>query len=108
MLSLLLVAALQAAPAPAAAPAEKPIDVTASLIAYRDWRLCLDGVLGPPPRARPPKPKAVEAAFVTCRSHEVALREAVVAAFGPEQGGQAFDRFVRGARGELGVPADAR
>jgi hypothetical protein len=107
MLALFLLAALQAAPAPPVA-ADKPIDVTASLIAYRDWRLCLDGVLGPPPRARMPKPKAVEAAFEACRSHEDSLRKAVVDAFGPEEGGQAFDRFRRGTRTELGVPPEPR
>ncbi|HEV7660372.1 MAG TPA: hypothetical protein VGO55_11055 [Allosphingosinicella sp.] len=102
MLTALLLAFAQPAPAPA--PAPRPgIDVTASVGAYIDWRMCLDGRLGPPPRPRQPGQAELEAAFAACRSHEDSMRTATAAAFGPAQGAEVFERFVRGAREELGA-----
>jgi hypothetical protein len=101
-LFLLAIAQTAAAPAPAPAPGP-PIDVTASVGAYIDWRMCLDGRLGPPPRPRQPTQAALEAAFAACRSHEDTMRTATTAAFGPAEGAGVFERFVRGAREELGA-----
>jgi hypothetical protein len=98
---LLLLAAAQPAAAP---PPKGAIDVTASIIAYRDWRLCLDSRLGPPPRARRPKRKALAAALATCRSNEEALRTALAAAWGPVEGAAIFAKFARDTRAELGAP----
>ena len=95
---LLLIAAAQPA---AAAPAEASIDVTASLIAYRDWRLCLDSRLGPPPRARPPKRKALEESLAACASHEQLLQSALATAFGPTEGAEMFAKFARDTRAEI-------
>lgn len=109
MLTALFLAAAPLAPAPPA-PAPPPrdaIDVTASLVAYRDWRLCLDARLGPPPRPRRPKRKAAEAALAECRSHEDGLRTALAAAFGAAEGAGMFAKFARDTRAEIGAAPSA-
>jgi len=105
MLTALLLAAAQPAQA---APPDDAIDVTASIIAYRDWRLCLDGLLGPPPRPRRPRRADVEAAFAACRAHEDSLRTATAAAFGPAQGAEVFADFRTRTRAELGASVAKR
>lgn len=107
MLTALLLLSAQTAVQPApASPSSDSIDVTASLVAYRDWRLCLDSRLGPPPRARRPKRSAIEAALVTCRSHEDSLRSALAVAFGPSEGAEMFAKFARDSRAEIGLPPE--
>lgn len=98
MLTALLIAAAQPAPA---SPPKGSIDITATMDAYLNWRACLDVLLGMPPRARQPKRAEADAAFARCRSYESTLEKAVKAAFGPDQGSQAFDKFASQARSEL-------
>ena len=107
MLIALLIAA-QPAPAAEPAPAEPAVDVTDSLIAYRDWRLCIDARLGLPPRLRVPSQAAVEAALASCRSHEESLRQAIATAFGPAQGAELFAGFAARTRTEIAAPHSKR
>jgi hypothetical protein len=110
MLFLLVLAALQAAQpgsnaaAPSAPPIANPqppaIDVTASMAAYRDWRICLEAALVTDTR-RSARVRA-DAAFETCAAQEEALSVATIAAFGLG-GAELMSRFSRETRAELGA-----
>jgi hypothetical protein len=105
----MLIALLLASAQPAKPPAQEgAIDATPTIMAYVNWRVCLDGRLGPPPRRDAPTPRALEAAFAACRPQEEALRAATIAAFGPERGGEAYANMVRGARAEVSAPFPPR
>jgi hypothetical protein len=101
MLTALLLALAQTAPQ---SPPKDAIDVTASIMAYTDWRLCLDSRLGPPPRVRRPRRKALEAALAACHPHEDSLQAALTAAWGPAEGAEMFAKFARDTRAEIGAP----
>ena len=114
MLIALLVAAAQPAQAaqpsqPAQPPAEEPaIDVTASVRAYVNWRVCLDSQLGQPPRPVAPAPRAVDAAFAACRPQQDTLRAATAAAFGPQGGAEVYATMVREGRTQVSAPFPPR
>jgi hypothetical protein len=115
MLFPLLLAAFQAAqpgsnaatsPPPVANPQPPAIDVTGSMAAYRDWRICLEAALATDGR-RSARVRA-DGAFETCSPHEAALSAATIAAFGPDGGAELMGRFSRETRAELGASPQHR
>ncbi|HEY0011687.1 MAG TPA: hypothetical protein VGB79_02405 [Allosphingosinicella sp.] len=93
-------------PPPVANPQPPAIDVTASMVAYRDWRICLEAALATDGR-RSARVRA-EGAFETCSAQEQALSVATLAAFGPDGGADLMGRFSRDTRAELGAPPQPR
>ena len=92
-------------PPPVADPQPPAVDVTASMVAYRDWRICLEAALATDGR-RSARVRA-DGAFETCAAHEEALGVATIAAFGPG-GAELMSRFSRETRAELGATRPSR
>ncbi|HEX8239418.1 MAG TPA: hypothetical protein VF574_06740 [Allosphingosinicella sp.] len=101
----MLIALLLAAAQPAqVSPQDKALEASRTFRAYREWRICLDGRLGRPPRLRP-SPAALEAALSACRSQEEALGAAAAGEWGPAAGPVMFQAFSRDVRAEYAAAA---
>jgi hypothetical protein len=102
----MLIALLLAAAPAAASPQDKALEASPTFLAYREWRICLDGRLGRPPRLRPSR-AALEAALSACRPKEEALGSAAAGEWGPAAGPVMFQAFSRDVRAEYAADAPA-